>query len=107
MSEVRAPIRIRTASDSVLIPGKRGFARGSKISLDLFIRGCSSAANTRSIERQDVFAIRPIATGSDSLATLAKRNVPRSKLTPDLAATPGATLLNALEAFMVSAVKPA
>jgi hypothetical protein len=29
LSEVRAPIRIRTASDSVLIPGKRGFARGS------------------------------------------------------------------------------
>jgi hypothetical protein len=28
LSEVRAPIRIRTASDSVLIPGKRGFARG-------------------------------------------------------------------------------
>jgi hypothetical protein len=31
LSEVRAPIRIRTGSDSVLIPGKRGFARGSKI----------------------------------------------------------------------------
>jgi hypothetical protein len=29
LSEVRAPIRTRTASDSVLIPGKRGFARGS------------------------------------------------------------------------------
>ena len=32
LSEVRAPIRIRTASDSVLIPGKRGFARGSEVS---------------------------------------------------------------------------
>jgi hypothetical protein len=46
LSEVRAPIRIRTASDSVLIPGKRGFARGS----DVRIRNSQD-----DIEHEDIF----------------------------------------------------